>query len=337
MSAVMEGAVIQTENLSKVYKRWFRPGTFALNNLTITVPRGSIFGFLGPNGAGKTTTIKILMDLIKATSGKAYVLGRPSSDVEVKAKIGFLPDSPAFSPQLTAREFLNICAKLLRLPSEGRAERIEEVLETVKMAEHAKEKIGSFSRGMLQRIGVAQAILNKPEQLLCLAAVMVMQPDLLILDEPLLGLDPFGRQEFKNIILEQQKRGTSVFFSSHILSDVEEICNRIAILNKGKLLCTGRLDELLACSGTSVTIAPGHDDILKELIAMAAGTEKQPDGAWVLNFGRNEEAVQRAEALSVKNPGALMISAMHENLEEFFFQTLEKDRAESGEKENGQA
>ena len=137
--------------------------------------------------------------------------------------------------------------------------------------------------------------------------------------------------------LEQQKRGTSVFFSSHILSDVEEICNRIAILNKGKLLCTGRLDELLACSGTSVTIAPGHDDILKELIAMAAGTEKQPDGAWVLNFGRNEEAVQRAEALSVKNPGALMISAMHENLEEFFFQTLEKDRAESGEKENGQA
>ena len=140
------------------------------------------------------------MDLIKATSGKAYVLGRPSSDVEVKAKIGFLPDSPAFSPQLTAREFLNICAKLLRLPPEGRPERIEEVLETVKMADHAKDKIGSFSRGMLQRIGVAQAILNKPE--------------LLILDEPLLGLDPFGRQEFKNIILEQQKRGTSVFFST---------------------------------------------------------------------------------------------------------------------------
>ena len=188
MSAVMEGAVIQTENLSKVYKRWFRPGTFALNNLTITVPRGSIFGFLGPNGAGKTTTIKILMDLIKATSGKAYVLGRPSSDVEVKAKIGFLPDSPAFSPQLTAREFLNICAKLLRLPSEGRAERIEEVLETVKMAEHAKEKIGSFSRGMLQRIGVAQAILNKPE--------------LLILDDPCLGLDTASRRNFMEMLVD---------------------------------------------------------------------------------------------------------------------------------------
>ena len=118
-----------------------------------------------------------------------------------------------------------------------------------------------------------------------------------------------------------------MFFSSHILSDVEEICNRIAILNKGKLLCTGRLDELLACSGTSATIAPGNDEILKELIAMASGTERQPDGSWVLNFGRNEEAVRKAEELSVKHPGALMISAMHENLEEFFFQTLEKDRA----------
>lgn len=110
----MEDAVIRTENLSKTYKRWFRPGTCALNDLTITVPKGSIFGFLGPNGAGKTTTIKILMDLIKCTAGKAYVLGKPSYDVDVKAKIGFLPDSPAFSPQLTAYEFLNICAKLLR-------------------------------------------------------------------------------------------------------------------------------------------------------------------------------------------------------------------------------
>ena len=316
MGAVMEGAVIQTENLSKVYKRLFRPGTFALNNLTISVPRGSIFGFLGPNGAGKTTTIKILMDLIKPTNGRAYVLGRPSSDVEVKAKIGFLPDSPAFSPQLTAREFLNICAKLLRLPSEGRAERIEEVLETVKMADHAKDKIGSFSRGMLQRIGVAQAILNKPE--------------LLILDEPLLGLDPFGRQEFKNIILEQQKRGTSVFFSSHILSDVEEICNRIAILNKGKLLCTGRLDELLSTSGdgaSSVTIAPGNDGIFRELVGMASGTAKQPDGSWVLNFDGSAEAARKIEELSAKHPEAVKVAAQHETLEEFFFQTLEKDRA----------
>lgn len=147
VSMDMEDAVIRTENLSKTYKRWFRPGTCALNDLTITVPKGSIFGFLGPNGAGKTTTIKILMDLIKCTAGKAYVLGKPSYDVDVKAKIGFLPDSPAFSPQLTAYEFLNICAKLLRLPSEVRPGRIEEVLSDVKMADHARDKIGSFSRG----------------------------------------------------------------------------------------------------------------------------------------------------------------------------------------------
>ena len=230
MGAVMEGAVIQTENLSKVYKRLFRPGTFALNNLTITVPRGSIFGFLGPNGAGKTTTIKILMDLIKATSGKAYVLGRPSSDVEVKGKIGFLPDSPAFSPQLTAREFLNICAKLLRLPSEGRAERIEEVLETVKMAEHAKEKIGSFSRGMLQRIGMAQAL--------------VQSPRLLVLDEPTAGVDPLGSRDIRNIIENLKGRGMTVFLCSHLLEQVQEVCDRVGVIFKGLLIAEGSVNEL---------------------------------------------------------------------------------------------
>ena len=192
----------------------------------------NICGFLGPNGAGKTTTIKILMDLIKATSGKAYVLGRPSSDVEVKAKIGFLPDSPAFSPQLTAREFLNICAKLLRLPSEGRAERIEEVLETVKMAEHAKEKIGSFSRGMLQRIGVAQAILNKPE--------------LLILDEPTSGLDVLSRDELMDILSDYVADGEhSVIFSTHITADLEQIADSIAYLHNGQLLFQENKDDLL--------------------------------------------------------------------------------------------
>ena len=315
VSMDMEDAVIRTENLSKTYKRWFRPGTCALNDLTITVPKGSIFGFLGPNGAGKTTTIKILMDLIKCTAGKAYVLGKPSYDVDVKAKIGFLPDSPAFSPQLTAYEFLNICAKLLRLPSEVRPGRIEEVLSDVKMADHARDKIGSFSRGMLQRVGVAQALLNKPE--------------LLTLDEPLLGLDPFGRQEFKNIILSQRERGTSVFFSSHILSDVEEICDRIAILNKGRLLCTGRLDELLSANGATVTIAPGHDDILKDLITTASGTSRQPDGAWVLNFEHLESVKPRLDELAGSFPEAVKVSAGHEKLEDFFFRCLENDRSKA--------
>lgn len=307
----MEENVIVIEGLSKNYKRWFSAkGTKALDNLTISVPRGSVFGFLGPNGAGKTTTIKILMDLIKPTEGTAIVLGKPAYDVDVKKRIGFLPDSPAFSKQLTAREFLSICAKLLRIPSEQRNETIEEALHTVKMTEHAKEKLGSFSRGMLQRIGVAQAILNKPE--------------LLILDEPLLGLDPYGRQEFKQIIIEQQKKGTSVFFSSHILSDVEEICDRIAILKKGHLLCTGELDKLLAASGINVVIAAGADKVFKELMADAEGSVKNPDGGWTLSCPHNNpELLKKIEDMKKDSPDALTISASREKLEDFFFRTVE--------------
>ena len=306
----MDEYVIKTEGLSKCYRHWFSRGPKALDNLTISVPRGSVFGFLGPNGAGKTTTIKILMDLIKPTEGSATVLGKPAYDVDVKKRIGFLPDSPAFSKQLTAREFLSICAKLLRIPSDVRNETIEEALHTVKMAEHAKEKLGSFSRGMLQRIGVAQAILNKPE--------------LLILDEPLLGLDPYGRQEFKQIIIEQQKKGSSVFFSSHILSDVEEICDRIAILKKGHLLCTGELNALLAASGVNVVIAAGADEIFKELMADAEGSVKNPDGGWTLSFPHNApHLMEKIEGLKKEHPDALTISASREKLEDFFFRTVE--------------
>ena len=307
----MQENVIEIEDLSKNYRRWFSSkGTMALNHLTISVPKGSVFGFLGPNGAGKTTTIKILMDLIKPTGGKALVLGKPAYDVNVKKKIGFLPDSPAFSKQLTAREFLTICAKLLKIPSETRSETIEEALHTVKMSDHAKEKLGSFSRGMLQRIGVAQAILNKPE--------------LLILDEPLLGLDPYGRQEFKQIIIDQQKKGTSVFFSSHILSDVEEICDRIAILKKGNLLCTGKLDDLLAASGVSVVVESGHTELFQMLMADAEGSVKNPDGGWTLTFAHDDPGVmKKIEELKKKHPEGMAISASREKLEDFFFRTVE--------------
>lgn len=307
----MQENVIEIEDLSKIYRRWFSSkGTTALNHLTISVPKGSVFGFLGPNGAGKTTTIKILMDLIKPTGGKALVLGKPAYDVEVKKKIGFLPDSPAFSRQLSAREFLTICAKLLKIPSEVRGETIEEALHTVKMSDHAKEKLGSFSRGMLQRIGVAQAILNKPE--------------LLILDEPLLGLDPYGRQEFKQIIMAQREKGTSVFFSSHILSDVEEICDRIAILKKGNLLCTGKLDELLASSGMNVVVAAGQTELFQTLMADAEGCVRNPDGGWTLSFAHDQPGLtKKIEELKKSHPDGMTISSSREKLEDFFFRTVE--------------
>ncbi len=308
-----EDFAIRTDGLTKVYRRWFQPNTTALSEVSLRVPRGSVFGFLGPNGAGKTTTIKILMDLVKPTRGTASVLGKPSTDVNVKERIGFLPDSPAFSPQLTAREFLVICAKLLRIGSDVRDARVSEILEEVHMAEHAKDKIGSFSRGMLQRIGVAQAILN--------------QPDLLILDEPLLGLDPFGRQQFKEIILARRDQGTTVFFSSHILADVEEICDRIAILNHGHLLCMGTLQELLHSSGASVLLSPGQDELFRELALEADSTRRLPDGSRELQFAEIEALRPRLEDLMRLHPDAIRLDSARENLETFFFQTLQSHEA----------
>lgn len=308
----MDNFVIKTENLTKDYSSWLRKAKKpALKDLTISIPKGSVFGFLGPNGAGKTTTIKILMGLIRPTGGTATVLGKPYDDVEVKNRIGFLPDSPAFTPQLSAMEFLDVCARLLKIPSSKRKQRVQEVLEIVRMSPHAKSKVGTFSRGMLQRVGIAQAILNSPE--------------LLILDEPLLGLDPYGRQEFKEIILEQRdKFGASVFFSSHILSDVEEICDRIAILKKGHLLCTGKLDDLLAASGINVVIAPGADKVFRELMVDAEGSVKNPDGGWTLQFPHHATHIKdRVEELKKEFPDAVTLSASREKLEDFFFRTVE--------------
>lgn len=290
----------------------------ALKDLTISIPKGSVFGFLGPNGAGKTTTIKILMGLIRPTGGTATVLGKPYDDVEVKNRIGFLPDSPAFTPQLSAMEFLDVCARLLKIPSSKRKQRVQEVLEIVRMSPHAKSKVGTFSRGMLQRVGIAQAILNSPE--------------LLILDEPLLGLDPYGRQEFKEIILEQRdKFGASVFFSSHILSDVEEICDSISILNKGRLLCAGKLSDLLSHdtgNGILVKIVK-CDEAVKELMTSADNVQKKENDEWELTFKTATPELEKKIAdLSARFGDSVKRLNAKEDLETFFFGKIEEDNLE---------
>lgn len=302
---------IETRNLEKVYGGFFwGRKVHALNPLNLTVPEGSIFGFLGPNGAGKTTTIKLLMDLLRPTGGDALVLGQPPENIEVKQRIGFLPDSPAFGTHLTAHEFLNICAKLLRIPSDVRRTRIQEVLVKVDMVKSANLKLGGFSRGMLQRIGIAQAILNNPK--------------LLILDEPLLGLDPHGRQDLKDIILTQRASGATVFFSSHILSDVETICDHIAILKNGNLLCQGRLDELLSSVGIKIRIAPSFTEAAAELLPLAKGTTRGADGFWELNSDDTPDLRERIEKLRKINPDGVSIAASRETLETYFFRLIEK-------------
>jgi len=311
-----EEFVIKTEGLTKVYGWlfWKSPKP-SLDHLNLCIPKGIVFGFLGPNGAGKTTTIRLLMDLIKPTSGSALVLGQEPDDVKTKQRIGYLPDAPAFSPYLTAYEFLDVCARLLKIPSPQRKTRIEEVLDIVKMAEHAKSKLGGFSRGMTQRIGIAQAILNKPE--------------LLILDEPLVGLDPHGRNELMNIVFHQKKAGTNVFFCSHILSDVERICDSIGILYKGQLLCSGPMDELLSRKGSRVNIGSGQDFIAQDLITYSSSSSKMPDGSWEFILPDKPDVQNKIKYLKEKYPDSITITPSRENLEDFFFRRIEMAKGQS--------
>jgi len=225
--------VIELDRLVKDYPSGFLhlQRARALDGVSLTVEHGEIFGFLGGNGAGKTTTIKILMRLISPTSGHATILGRPVSDVAAHARIGYLPEQPYFYDYLTAREFLEYCAQLFGHGRVARRERAAELLRRVQLDEGAwNRQLRRFSKGMWQRVGLAQALVNDPE--------------VVILDEPMSGLDPIGRRQVRDLIAGLRDRGTTVFFSSHIIADIEVLCDRVAILRHGRVAHVGRLHDL---------------------------------------------------------------------------------------------
>jgi ABC-2 type transport system ATP-binding protein len=224
---------IKTEDLTKAYKSfWGRSKILALDKLNIAIQKGEIFGLLGPNGSGKTTTLKLLLGLISPTEGRAYVLGKSTNDVAIKSKIGFLPEESCFYRFLNADETLDFYGQLFRIPGKERKLRINRLVEQVGLEFARKRPLRQYSKGMLRRIGIAQALIN--------------DPDLVILDEPTSGLDPIGTKETKDIILALKKRGKTVLLCSHLLSDVQDICDRVAILDKGKLQLAGTIDELLS-------------------------------------------------------------------------------------------
>jgi ABC-2 type transport system ATP-binding protein len=223
-------------------QKTFHPGLFeasieVLKGLSFEVERGEIFGFLGPNGAGKTTTIKAITEIIYPDAGEITVCGLPHTSIDAKRRIGFMTESPYIYPHLSGREYLHFCGDLLELDRSGVEQRIVTVLDEVGMGGRADRKMGTYSKGMLQRVALAQALLGNPE--------------LLILDEPMSGLDPVGRRDVRDIILAQAAAGVTVFFSSHIIPDVEMICDRVAIIVGGTVRAIGAVSELVSAEATS--------------------------------------------------------------------------------------
>ena len=225
--------VVEITNLTKDYELgfWRKRKVRALDGLSLSIDRGQIFGFLGANGAGKTTTLKLLMRLIFPTTGSARILGHDIQDVSMHQRIGYLPENPYFYDYLTAREFLEYCAEIFGLSATERKKRTSDLLARVKLDERRWDtQLRKFSKGMLQRVGLAQSLVNDPE--------------IVFLDEPMSGLDPVGRREVRDLISALRDEGKTVFMCSHILSDIEVLCDRVAILNRGRLAQVGYLDEL---------------------------------------------------------------------------------------------
>ncbi|MDE2179586.1 MAG: ABC transporter ATP-binding protein [candidate division NC10 bacterium] len=246
--------VIETENLTKEYRVGFwQKRVRVLSDLSLSVSQGEIFGYLGPNGAGKTTTLKLLMSLVEPTSGEARIFGRPAGDVAAKAQVGFLPEQPYFYEYLTGRELLNYYGQLAGLRRSDRRDRVAELAGRVGIDSALDLSLRKYSKGMLQRLGLAQALLHDPQ--------------LVLLDEPMSGLDPIGRREVRDLLLRLKEDGKTVFFSSHIIPDVETVCDRVGILVGGRLVAQGSLDELGDTKVGSIEVTVSHvpPDAIQEL------------------------------------------------------------------------
>lgn len=288
----------------------FRIGFFArrveaVKGVSFEVRRGEIFGFLGPNGAGKTTTIKMLTGLIEPTAGEAFLFGERVPSPEARQNIGFLPENPYVYPYLTPREFVELSGRLSGLRGQKLRDRSAQVMEQVNIAYAADRQVRRLSKGMLQRAG--------------LAAAMVSDPEMLILDEPMSGLDPIGRKEVKDLIFAERDRGRTIFFSTHILSDVEAMCDRVAILREGKVVLAGALRDLLRGDvlGTEITLADAGDELCDKLAALGCSVSRRPDVVLIGVEGEARVSEVLREALAA-GARVIEVSRRRETLEDLF-------------------
>ena len=296
--------------LTKDYHRgfWRKRPHRALDRLSLTVEDGEIFGLLGPNGAGKTTTLKMLLRLVYPTSGTARLLGKPLEDIETHRRIGYLPEAPYFYDYLTAREFLDYCGQLFGLEAAQRRQRVGSLLERVGLAEAADFALRHFSRGMLQRVGIAQALINDPE--------------LVFLDEPMLGLDPVGRREVRDIILELRARGKTVCFSTHILADVESLCDRMAILNRGKLHGLGTLDQILKLAANASEVLVGQPSPALVEALRQFGDALRVAGDRVTLAVPDSQLFAVVDLVRQHGGQLLAVNPVRASLEDYFFETF---------------
>lgn len=302
---------IETRGLRKVYRPLLGGSpVVAVDHLDLQIPKGGVFGFLGPNGAGKTTTIQMLIGNVYPTAGEAWIFGHRAGSIQAKKMLGFLPEKFQFHDFLTAEEFLKMHGRLAKMEGKTLRKRIEEVLELVGLAERRKSKIREFSKGMQQRIGLAQAILHDPE--------------LVILDEPTSALDPLGRRRVREVIEYLKRRGKTVFLNSHLLSEVERSCDRVAIIHKGRVVKQGTLEELLV-NRSVVTlelrkVEPVH---LEALARVAQKVHPIDERRIVAEVAREQEVPELVRAVVSAGGDLMGLQAQRESLEDLFIQAVE--------------
>lgn len=303
------GSAIVTDRLTKAYYTgfWLNHRIESLKECTLQIERGETFGLLGLNGAGKTTLLKTLLGIVKPTGGQGLLLGKPLGDRSVKQKIGYLPEHPYFYDFLTGWELLEYTAKLFEIPHTIQKRRIPALLELVGLTQSAakKKQLRQYSKGMLQRVGMAQALINDPE--------------LIFLDEPMSGLDPLGKKQIRDIIISLGDRGKTVFFNSHVLAEVEQICNRVGILAQGELICCGTLSELLKNDNRYYHVS-GHGGDLDTLSCWIDNLDDR-DNIWSGRF--SGEPQDLIATLSLMNAKLISFYQERASLEDFFMQQMD--------------
>ncbi|MEO8483799.1 MAG: ABC transporter ATP-binding protein [Acidobacteriota bacterium] len=308
----MPTVVVRTHQLTKDFRTGFwRPRPYrGLDGLTLEIAAGGVYGLLGPNGAGKSTTLKLLLDLLRPSAGQAEVLGRPAGDTRARQRLGFLPENPTFYDHLTAEELLRYFSGLFGLTGSEARRRAAHALDRVGLGADRRRPIRQYSKGMVQRVGLAQALVNDPE--------------LIVLDEPMSGLDPVGRREVRELILELRDEGRTILFSSHILSDAELLCTAVGILNRGRLVASGPLHELTSnrVSGWEVVAAIADPAMVARLTTRAARSREIAPGRSSFELGPDATPEPFIAELAAAGGSLVSVNPLRTTLEDVFVRAV---------------